>query len=65
MFFPETDHENEIYHPGRQDSTHTISRRMSLYHDRNIVKHRINLSPAPRGTRSESIALITVIVALE
>ena len=30
MLFPETDHENEIYRPGRQDSTHTISRRMSM-----------------------------------
>ena len=31
MLFPEADHENEIYHPDRQDSTHTISRRMSMY----------------------------------
>ena len=31
MLFPEPDHENEMYRPGRQDSTHTISRRMSLY----------------------------------
>ena len=31
LFFPENDHPNEMYHPDRQDSTQTISRRMSVY----------------------------------